>query len=158
MTPGPRTAEFQLAVRASAAAGLSILIADLLSLPHPIFAFISAVLVTDLSPRVSRSLGRRRIVATFVGATVGVLLNPLLGGGPAPVALSILAAMVACQLAGASEGARVAGFVAGIIVLEGQPGSLFYAVDRIVETLLGVFVALAVSYAPKLMRDDETEK
>lgn len=155
---GLRTAEYQLSMRAAAAAGLSLLIANLISLPHPMFAFISAVIVTDLSPQASRALGRRRVIATLVGAGVGVLLNPLLGGGPGAVALAVLVAMIACQYMGASEGARVAGFVAGIIVLEGQPGSLVYAFYRIVETLLGVFVALAISYVPKLMSDNDADQ
>jgi hypothetical protein len=39
----------QLALRASVAAGVCIAIAQLLGLQHPIYAFLAAVIVTDLT-------------------------------------------------------------------------------------------------------------
>ncbi len=154
MTFRERIPGIQLALRASGAAAIAMLVAELLRFPNPIFAFISAVIVTDLSPRVSRGLGLRRIVSTVVGACTGALLAPLLDGGAIAVGLSILIAMLICQFAGASDGARVAGFTSGIIVMGQAPNAWPYAVDRFLETILGVLVALTISYVPKLLANE----
>ena len=46
----PSTKGIQLAVRGAAGAGLSIAIAQFFNLQYPIYAFIAAVIVTDLTP------------------------------------------------------------------------------------------------------------
>jgi hypothetical protein len=71
MMLGISTSGLQLAMRAGLAAGLSIAIAQFFKLEYPIYAFIAAVIVTDLSPAQSRRLGFIRIVATVVGALLG---------------------------------------------------------------------------------------
>lgn len=62
----------QLPVRATTAAVLSLAIAGALNLPGPLYAFIAAVIVTDMQPAVSRQLGLRRIFATVIGASVSI--------------------------------------------------------------------------------------
>src|SRR4051812_5645009 len=91
---------FQLAVRASAGAGISVAVAQALGMQYPIYAFIAAVIVTDLSPVLSRQLGLRRLGATVVGAACGATLSPLLPAGAIAIGSSILAAMLLCQLVG----------------------------------------------------------
>ena len=44
----------QLAIRAAVAAGLSVAIAQLFNLQYPIYAFLTAIIVTDLTPSESR--------------------------------------------------------------------------------------------------------
>jgi aromatic acid exporter family member 1 len=66
----------QLAIRAALAAALSVAIARLLKLEFPIYAFLGAVIVTDLTPSQSTQLGLRRIVANLVGAVSGAALEP----------------------------------------------------------------------------------
>lgn len=141
----------QLAVRASASAGLALWIAQLLHLREPIYAAIAAIIVSDLSPKESRKLGLRRIIATFIGATCGANLAQILPPGPLSVAFAVLVAMLACQFPGARDGARVAGFLSGLIVFA-HDQSWEYAWVRLTETLLGVCVAWAISYVPKYLK------
>jgi len=114
----PHIAGFQLALRAAVAAGVSLGIAQALGLDYPIYAFISAVIVTDLLPSQSRHLGLRRLVATVLGAACGAALSPIVGPGPWGSGLSVLAAMLLSELAGARDAAKVAGFICGIVVLD----------------------------------------
>jgi uncharacterized membrane protein YgaE (UPF0421/DUF939 family) len=145
----------QLAVRAAVAGGLAVAIAQLFKVEYPIYAFLAAVIATDLTPAQSRQLGLRRILATLVGATCGATLSPLLPPGPWAIGLSVLVAMLISEVLQARDGAKVAGFICGIVVLDRNAEPWLYAYLRFIETALGVAVAWAISYVPKLIRIDE---
>lgn len=151
-------AGLQLALRVALAALLAFGIADLLRLQHPIYAFIAAVIVTDLSPSLSRRLGLTRIASTIIGAAAGAALSQALGPGLLSLGISVLAAMLACQVLRVSEGAKVASYICGLILIDHRGEPWLYAFDRFVETLLGVLVAWAVSAVPRLIRPGEGEE
>jgi len=142
-------------LRAGVAASVSLVIAKGLDLRPGIFAFIAAVIVTDLDPSQSRQLGLRRIVATVVGALCGAIASHLLPANPWMIGLCVLATMLICQLLHVTEGARVASFTCGIIMLIPGEGPWLNALERFGETLLGVGVAWSISYVPKLIRFEE---
>ena len=141
----------QLAFRAGIAGGVATWFATRLGLEHPLYAFIAAVIVTDLSPAQSRSLGHRRILATVIGAICGAALSQLLGPGSGAVGIAVVMAMLAGSLLGAGDGARVAGYICGIVVLDHSAEPWLYAAQRFGETALGVVVAWAISFVPKLI-------
>jgi uncharacterized membrane protein YgaE (UPF0421/DUF939 family) len=147
------TSALQLATRCAVGATLAFAIAQGMKLEHPIFALAAAVIATDLTPAQSRELGLRRVVATVVGALSGAIATSAKFVGICAVGPSILVAMLICHRVGAYEGARVAGYICGLIVLldEGaQPWH--YAFFRMIETALGVLVAWGLSFVPKLLR------
>jgi uncharacterized membrane protein YgaE (UPF0421/DUF939 family) len=145
----------QLALRAGVAGGLATWIALSLALQHPLYAFVAAVIATDLSAAQSRKLGLRRIFATAIGGICGAALSQLLGPGVAAVGLAVFVAMVVGSLLGAGEGTRVAGFICGIVVLEHSSEPWLYGAQRFVETALGVLVAWGVSFLPRLIDKDQ---
>jgi uncharacterized membrane protein YgaE (UPF0421/DUF939 family) len=152
----------QLALRASVAVAVAVAIAQLFNLDSPIYVLLSAVIVTDLKPSESRRLGLLRLASTVVGAVCGAVLSPLLPPRWWSIGLSILIAMLICQLLRAREGAKVAGFICGIIVLDNSAAPWRDSALRFVETALGVIIAWLISYVPKLIRldepDDEAER
>ncbi len=141
----------QLAFRAGLAGGVATWIASLLGFEHPIYAFIAAVIVTDLSPAQCQRLGLRRVFATIIGALCGAVLSQLLGPGPAAVGIGVIVAMLAGSLFGAGDGARVAGYICGIVMLDYAAEPWAYAAQRFAETILGVLVAWGISFVPKLV-------
>jgi uncharacterized membrane protein YgaE (UPF0421/DUF939 family) len=145
----------QLSLRAAVGASLSLAIAYLLGLEYPLYAFIAAVIVTDLLPSQTRQLGLKRIVATVVGAVCGAVLSPLLPPDPWAIGLGVLAAMLLSNLLHADDGAKVAGYICGIVLLDHGAEPWSYAFYRFVETMLGIVVALSISMVPKLIRVDE---
>lgn len=153
-----RIAHLQLCVRASVAAGVSVAIAHALHFQGLIYVFIAAVLVTDLRPSESRRLGLRRLVATVIGAICGALLGPVLPFAAWSIGIGVLTAMLVCQLVQVPDGAKVAGFICGIIVLDNSVQPWVDAFHRFTETALGVSVAWLVSCIPKLIRAEDRQK
>lgn len=144
-------AGIQLAVRAGVAASGAMAVAQWLRLEHPIYAFIAAVIVTDLQPSESRRLGARRIAATVVGSGSGAMMSLLLPSGPIAVGVGIVVAMAACLPVGLREGAKVAGYICGIVLSDHGANPWRYALFRLAETIIGVLAAWAVSFVPKLL-------
>ena len=130
-------------------------LALLFGLQYPIYAFLAAVIVTDLSPSRTRQLGLLRLIATVVGAGIGAMLSMVLPAGPWSLGLGVLLAMQVSHLVKAQEGAKVAGYICGIVLLEHGAHPWSYAFFRLIETALGIAVATSISFVPKLIRIEE---
>ena len=144
--------DVQLAIRAALAAGLSVAAAQLLSLPYPIYAMISAVLVTDLVAEQSRQLALPRLAATVMGTVLGATINTVMPGGVWTMVLGVLAAMLLSDLLRLRHAAKVAGYICGVVLIDHGDHPWFYAFMRMAETLVGITVAVVVSLLPKLVR------
>ena len=152
MIPANFVPAFQLSVRAALSAALAVALAQWLRLDHPLYALIAAVIVTEVTPAQTRSLGMMRLLGTVLGALVGAALSQVLPSGPWSIGVSILVAMFASHMLGLAEAAKVSGYVCAIIVLEHRTEPWSYATHRLVETLLGIGVAWCVSLAPTVLR------
>ena len=131
---------------------MSTAIAQLLNLQFPIYALVAAVIVTDLEPSQTRRLGLTRIMATVVGAMCGATLSPILPPGPIAIGISILIAMLICQISPVRDGAKAPDYTCAIVVLNYSEGPWEYAFFRLLRLFI---VAWAISYVPKLIRADE---
>ena len=151
------TSAFQVAFRAALAAGVSVLLAQLCRFEHPIYALIAAVIVTDLSPSRTTKLGLQRLVATVAGASCGAVAGTVLGASAWAIGLSIFVAMAICHLLRVSDGAKVAGYICGIVMLAHGAHPWSYAFFRLIETSLGIGVAWLLSLVPRLIHVEEPE-
>ena len=142
----------QLSIRAATAAGLSVAVAELLRLPFPIYALVSAVIVVDLVPARTRQLAAPRIAGTVIGAVLGACLSPVFDGGPAGIVVGVFAAMALTHVLRLPDAARLSGYVCAIVLLEHRDDQWAYATFRFLETLVGICAAVLVSILPKLLR------
>src|SRR5437762_4197899 len=108
---------FQLSLRAAVAAGLALVAAQLLRLEHPLYAMISAVIVTDLVPSQTPKLALPRLAGTLVGSAIGVRHHH-------PAAIRCLdnyrwhfRSHVRKLYSYLQAAAKVAGYVCGIVLL-----------------------------------------
>jgi uncharacterized membrane protein YgaE (UPF0421/DUF939 family) len=146
-----RLPDFQLSIRAATAAGIAIAAARWFNLPFPIYAMISAVVVTDLSSTETRKLGPARMAGTILGAVIGAVINILLPSGAWTITLGILIAMFVSRLLNLRD-AKLAGYVSGIVLLDHGQQPWTYALLRVIETGLGIIAAILVSFIPKLIK------
>jgi uncharacterized membrane protein YccC len=142
----------QLSFRAAAGAGVAYALAELLHLQFPLYAMIAAVIVTDLAPTETRKLGVRRIGGTVIGSLMGALVTIVLPPGALTIAFGIFLTMFITHIVGLAEAARVAGYLCGLVLLQYADDPWNYSFWRLVETALGIGVAMAVSFVPKLLK------
>jgi uncharacterized membrane protein YgaE (UPF0421/DUF939 family) len=151
---GLHTDAIQVSVRAAAAAALAFWVAELLGADYAIYALVGAVLVTDLSPAKSRRLAVQRMAGTLIGAAAGGLLLNVLPNGPIALGMAICGAMLVAYAAGFEiAAARVAGYVAAIVMFAHRDEPWRYAFDRAWETVVGILSALLVGVVPLWLRD-----
>ena len=156
MTRKHSVAGLQLAARGALAAGLSVGLARALHLPSPLHALISTVLVIDLDPRQTPRLGIPRLAGTVLGAVLGAVLSTFVGSSALAIGAGVFLAMLLCHLFRFDEAAKVGGYVCGIVLLNYGSAPWPYAAERVVETSVGIVVAILVSFVPKLLSAGES--
>lgn len=142
----------QLSLRAATAGVIALVAAQFLQLQHPLFALISAIIVTDLEAAQTRMLALPRFAGTVVGSAIGATINTFLPSNLWTIGSGIFVAMFVSHLVSLPAAARVAGYISGIILIEHRDSSWSYALFRMLETVLGIVAAIAVSFVPKLIR------
>ncbi|MEJ2645584.1 MAG: aromatic acid exporter family protein [Gammaproteobacteria bacterium] len=133
-----------LALRAALASSLAVAVAQLFALRYPIYALIAAVIVTDPSPAATRRLAAHRVVGTALGAVCGALLSTYFGHALWALGLGVLVMVTLALLGGYTEAGKLAGYVAGLVVLDHSAEAWVYAFARFVETAVGIAAALLV--------------
>jgi uncharacterized membrane protein YgaE (UPF0421/DUF939 family) len=151
MSSSPLIPALQLSLRAAVAAGVAVAVAGFLGFQYPIYAMIGAVIVSDLSPAKSRQLGLQRLAGSVVGAATGAVISQFLPVSAWVIGFGVLAAMFLSHLLKLPGAAKLSGYVCGIVVLGFSDNAWSYALHRLLETLLGVGLAVLVSFIPKLI-------
>ncbi len=143
------------AVRTTAAATASLVIARALHLTQPHWAAISTIVVTQSTLGAALTVSGQRFAGTLIGAAAGAGLA-LLRAGVLSFALGLLGLGLVCPLLRLDRPAyRFAAITLAIILLgsAGQ-GPWIAAVERCVEVSVGIAVGLAVA---KLWPEPEPE-
>ena len=143
--------DVRMSVRASVSAGLAVFAAQLAQLEYPIYAMIAAVLVTDLATSQTRELAVPRLVGTILGAGMGAAISVVLPHGVIAVCFGIIVTMLLSYVAGLHDASKVAGYICGIVLLSYGDNPWFYAFHRFLETVLGIGMAVMVSFVPRLV-------
>ena len=108
----------QLSLRAATAALLAVAAAQFLHLQHPLYALISAVIVTDLEVAQTRKLALPRFTGTVVGSAIGATIHTVLLPSLWTIGSGIFLAMFASHVISLPAAAKVPGYVSGIILLD----------------------------------------
>src|SRR5690606_11827766 len=140
-----RTPLLQVIKSAVATIGAWLIAGWLLPGPLPVFAAIAALLVVQPSVNQSFAKALERSIGVIVGVVIAVLLSLALGPQSWVVLLAILVAMLVAWVFRASTGTGNQVAISAMLVLALGSSNPEYAVDRIIETLIGVTFALIIN-------------
>jgi uncharacterized membrane protein YgaE (UPF0421/DUF939 family) len=134
-------------IKTALAVFICILIANIFSLESPFYTAIAAIVTMQNSVKGSFKAGKNRILGTFIGAIIGYLCAIIAPGNTILCALGIVAVIYICNLFKWNEAAAMGGIVFCAIMLNlGSKSPLFYSFNRLLDTLVGIIVALTINY------------
>lgn len=113
--------------------------------PLPVFAAIGALLVVLPSVNQSFTKAIERSIGVIVGVVIASALSLLLGPQSWVVLLAIVVAMLVAWIFRANPGMGNQVAISAMLVLALGSSSPQYAIDRIVETLIGVVIGIIVN-------------
>jgi uncharacterized membrane protein YccC len=149
MTSAVRSAKraplLQVVKSAVATIGAWLIAGWLIPGPLPVFAAIAALLV--VLPSVNQSFVKaiERSIGVIVGVVIATALSLLLGPQSWVVLLAIVVAMLVAWVFRATPGMGNQVAISAMLVLALGSSNPQYAVDRIVETLIGVAIGIIVN-------------
>ena len=147
-----RRAQFALGLRVMTAALVALSVALALRLPLPLWAVLTAVIVTQMSVGRSIKVTTDYLIGTIGGAIYGGVIAVLFPHASELALLAVLALAVAplAVVAAINPSFNVAPVTAIIVLLlpsMTHSSPLESAIDRVIEVAVGAFVGLAVSFA-----------
>jgi uncharacterized membrane protein YgaE (UPF0421/DUF939 family) len=138
---------------------LCILISRALKLEYPFYAAIAAIVAMQSSVSGSFKAGKNRMLGTFVGAIIGFVLSSIWPGSAILCALGIMMLIYVCNLLKWNDAIGVGGILVCAIMLnlDGR-NPLIYSINRLIDTFIGIGVALLVNYFIVPPEDKKSEK
>ncbi|PZE73622.1 FUSC family protein [Curtobacterium sp. MCBD17_034] len=140
-----RTPFLQVVKTAVATIAAWVLCTALLDSEYPIFAAIAALLVVQPSVNQSFVRGLERSAGVVLGVLLATALHLLLGDNTWIVLLVIVLAILLAWTLRLTPGSSTQIPISAMLVLSTGATTPHYAVDRIIETVIGALVALAVN-------------
>lgn len=126
---------------------LCVLISKFLKLEYPFYAAIAAIISMESSIVNSLKAGKNRILGTLAGALIGFMFALIRPDNALLCGLGIIVLIWLCNYLKWQSSITIAGIVYMAIMLNLNGKSpLTYSVNRIIDTIIGIGVALIVNY------------
>ncbi len=141
-------------VRCSGAATLSYMLANAIGLPHPVWASMSGVIVSQEKLNDTRTATAGRLFGTVVGVVVAVLVGSVLQPLHADVAVQMAVAVaIAAIIARRYPLVRVCMWTCPLVFLETDPATpmLVVGFQRGAEVLLGGVVGAVLHWISEVV-------
>ncbi len=133
------------AFKTTLAAAIAWYVAVALGLHDGYWAVITVIIVLQSYVGATVTASRDRAIGTLVGAAVGFAFS-LYTTLPWNFLLALLVSTILCVLLGLKNSTRLAGVTVVIILIAQKSGTNYtIAIHRVLEVLLGIAIALAVS-------------
>ena len=140
-----RSPLLQVAKSAIATAAAWVVAGLLIPGPPPIFAAIAALLVVQPSLNQSLSKAIERSVGVVTGVVIASLLGLAFGGASWVIVLSVVCALFIAWALRMTPGTSNQVAISALLVLALGAASQNYALDRILETVIGAVIGIIVN-------------
>lgn len=125
---------------------LSLFISDLFNLKSPSFVGIAAIVSMQSSVNESFIAGKNRMLATFVGAAVGLFFSYFLPSNYFFLGLGIIVVIYIHNIFGWKKSLTLSAIVFLAIFLNKDASRLSYATNRLLDTFIGIIVSMFINY------------
>jgi uncharacterized membrane protein YgaE (UPF0421/DUF939 family) len=135
-------------IKTALAVFICLLISQTFHLEYPFYAVIATIIAMENSVTNSYTVGKNRVMGTIVGAICGFLFALIDPYSAVFSALGIIVVIYVCNLLKWNKAVSIASIVFLAIMLNLRPGEspLFYGMNRMLDTLIGISVAVIVNY------------
>lgn len=134
-------------VKTAIAVCVSILISRALRMEYPFYAAIASVIAMQSSVEGSFKAGKNRMLGTFMGALVGFVCASIKPGNIFLIGIGIICVIYLCNLFNWEKSSSIGCIVFCVIMINLKGNSpLFYSINRLLDTFLGIAVSVAVNY------------
>ncbi|MBD2681311.1 aromatic acid exporter family protein [Nostoc sp. FACHB-857] len=135
----------KMAFKMAIASAISLIIAQGLRWEYPFYAVIAAIIVMSSTHGSTLKLGIQRLIGTTIGAVAGAIFAIALGSNSLSLAVCVFLTVFFASYFKFNEAAKLAGYIAAIVILSHSQSPWIYAWHRYLETFLGIAVALVVN-------------
>lgn len=132
-------------IKTGVALALAIFVAQVLEIEYPFFVGMTAIISMDKTMTNSLKMGRNRVVGTFLGACIGVLLSYVDRGNPLLCGIGIMILILICNYLRLQGSITIGGIVMIAIMVHTDKTPLFYGFHRTFDTLIGALVSFFVN-------------
>lgn len=141
-------------IKTAIAVSLSVAISRFFNMEYPFYAAIAAIISMQTTMGESFKVGRNRMLGTILGAMVGVIFYFINSSSIVTIGIGIMVVIYMCNLFGWKKSVSIAGIVFCVIMtnLDGRD-PIFYALNRILDTFIGITIAVLVNYFIKPIVD-----
>lgn len=134
-------------IKTAIAVTLSVTLAYMFKLDSPFFAAIASIIAMQGNLVDSFRMGRDRILGTILGATIGLLGSLVSPGNPVLLGIGIIIVIYVSNKLKWNKSVTIACVVFISIMLNLEEGNrLYYSLNRVLDTLVGIVVAVAVNF------------
>ncbi|MCE1253782.1 MAG: aromatic acid exporter family protein [Anaerolineae bacterium] len=129
------------------AVGFCVFLSQIFRLEYPFYAAIAAIISLESSLTTSFKAGRNRLFGTLVGALVGLLFASIAPNNAILCGLGIIVIISILNRFNWNSAISIAGivFIAIMVNLNGH-NPFLYGMNRMIDTAIGIIVALMVNF------------
>lgn len=133
-------------IKTGVALGLSMFIASFFNLKSPIFTGIAAIMAMQSSVSESFKSGKDRMLGTIVGAVIGLLFSYFLPNNYLFMSLGTIVVIYIHNVLGWNKSLTLSAIVFLAIFINTEAARLAYAINRVIDTFIGISVSVLINY------------
>ena len=133
-------------VKTGISVSLGMVMAQLINLKSPVFVVIGAITAMRASVSESFIMGKNRMLGTLVGAIIGLITSNIFPRNALFLGIGIILVIYIHNLFSWKQSITLSTIVFSVIFMNTSSDQLAYALNRILDTFVGISVSMVVNY------------